>query len=220
MAKASSKPRSFSAPYAAQEAYEDAVARAILSAADALSSKSGSVGRRRLVNHLRGNQLPRDGGDGPAPPCFGLLESHRAGWVDDAVEALVESGHLQLAAAKGAAPPGLVPSEEGRGFLGGKRGADRPALPVAPRLGSHPEVEARLRELRRELADAEGRAPYGVFPNATLAAMATRAPRTLAELAEVRGLGEARIRKYGRRILRAIGAEDLRDGPVPRRRNG
>jgi superfamily II DNA helicase RecQ len=37
-----------------------------------------------------------------------------------------------------------------------------------------------------------------------LAELAEKRPRSLAELAEISGLGEARIRKYGRRILAAL----------------
>ena len=66
------------------------------------------------------------------------------------------------------------------------------------------ELEDKLRALRRKLAKAESRSAFGIFPNATLAELAARRPGCLAELAEIPGLGEARIRKYGRRILAAL----------------
>lgn len=49
-----------------------------------------------------------------------------------------------------------------------------------------------------------GYSAFVVFTNATLEALAARQPRTLAELAEVPGLGEKRIEAYGERILDAI----------------
>jgi superfamily II DNA helicase RecQ len=183
-------------------AYAAAIARTILAAAESLASQGGGVGRRRLINHLRGNQLPR--GDRPRPgPGFGVLESHRAGWVEEAVDRLAEEGllGLEVLPAGGAL---VSASRSGQKALGG--GPIPPGvLPGRPRLGTHPRLEERLRGLRRRLAVDEGRPAFSIFPNAVLAALAERRPRTLAELADVPGLGAPRIAKYGRRILDALG---------------
>ncbi|HEY0971733.1 MAG TPA: ATP-dependent DNA helicase RecQ [Gemmatimonadales bacterium] len=61
-----------------------------------------------------------------------------------------------------------------------------------------------LRALRSELARAEQVPAYVVFPDRALAEMAVRRPRTLAALGEVRGVGPARLEKYGTRFLDAI----------------
>jgi ATP-dependent DNA helicase RecQ len=64
-----------------------------------------------------------------------------------------------------------------------------------------------LQELRRELARETGYAAYVVFPNATLTALATRLPRTMAELVGLPGLGAKRIEAYGESMLDAINTE-------------
>ncbi|AAF10859.1 DNA helicase RecQ [Deinococcus radiodurans] len=74
------------------------------------------------------------------------------------------------------------------------------AVPPAPNA----DLSEALRELRRELMKETGYSAFVVFTNATLEALAARQPRTLAELAEVPGLGEKRIEAYGERILDAI----------------
>ena len=74
------------------------------------------------------------------------------------------------------------------------------AVPPAPDA----DLSEALRELRRELMKETGYSAFVVFTNATLEALAARQPRTLAELAEVPGLGEKRIEAYGARILDAI----------------
>ncbi len=61
-----------------------------------------------------------------------------------------------------------------------------------------------LRALRSELARAEKVPAYVVFPDRALAEMAVRRPRTIAALGEVRGVGPARLEKYGARFLDAI----------------
>ncbi len=188
-----------------KEQYRTAIVRAIVLVAEALVAPStGAVGRRRLVNFLRGNQLPRGGAE-PAPRAlFGLLESHVAGWVEEAVDRLVEEGLLTLATGRNGLPAGLAVTPSGKAAAEGSTPIAANVLPSRPRLGSNPEIEERLRAVRRELAAKESRAPYGIFPNATIAELAARRPRTLADLAGVPGMGEVRVRKYGWRVLAAV----------------
>ncbi len=42
---------------------------------------------------------------------------------------------------------------------------------------------------------------YVIFHDATLRQIAAQAPRTLAELAAISGVGEAKLAKYGQQIL-------------------
>jgi ATP-dependent DNA helicase RecQ len=45
---------------------------------------------------------------------------------------------------------------------------------------------------------------YVVFPDRTLAEIAARRPRSLAALADVRGVGPARLDRYGEQFLEAV----------------
>lgn len=65
----------------------------------------------------------------------------------------------------------------------------------------------RLKALRTDIAREERVPAYVVFPDRTLHAMAARRPRTLATLADLPGVGPARLDKYGDRFLGV-----LRDG--------
>ena len=62
-------------------------------------------------------------------------------------------------------------------------------------------VFSRLRDERRAIADAEGVPVYNVFTNAQLAALVKRKAVDAAGLRAVPGLGQARVEKYGERIL-------------------
>jgi superfamily II DNA helicase RecQ len=73
----------------------------------------------------------------------------------------------------------------------------------------------RLRDERKQWADAEGVPVYTVFTNAQLAAMAQRRPRTAAELGTVEGVGPARVEKYGARLLALLTAPVAAGPPVP-----
>jgi DNA helicase-2/ATP-dependent DNA helicase PcrA len=64
---------------------------------------------------------------------------------------------------------------------------------------------AALKDWRLERAKADDVPAYVVFHNATLAEIAERQPRTLAELALVPGVGPTKLERYGEEVLAALG---------------
>jgi DNA helicase-2/ATP-dependent DNA helicase PcrA len=72
-----------------------------------------------------------------------------------------------------------------------------PAVEMPPAFGV-------LREWRLERAKADEVPAYVVFHNATLAEIAERQPRTLAELALVPGVGPTKLERYGEGVLAAL----------------
>jgi ATP-dependent DNA helicase RecQ len=65
-----------------------------------------------------------------------------------------------------------------------------------------------LRALRTRLAKQQGVPPYVVFHDATLLAMLRAMPANEDELADVSGVGEAKLKRYGRDFLAVINAAD------------
>ena len=61
-----------------------------------------------------------------------------------------------------------------------------------------------LRALRKQLADEHGLPPYVIFHDATLREMAQQRPATLHEFSRIRGIGEAKLARYGERFIAAI----------------
>ncbi|HEY9825142.1 MAG TPA: DNA helicase RecQ [Stenomitos sp.] len=77
------------------------------------------------------------------------------------------------------------------------------------RLASDNSVNAealfqRLRSLRKTLADERAIAPYMVFADSTLKAMAQQQPQTLAEFATISGVGSRKLIQYGDKFLAEI----------------
>ncbi len=66
----------------------------------------------------------------------------------------------------------------------------------------------RLRACRKALADQQGVPPYVIFHDATLFDMLQRRPRTLSEMAEINGVGAAKLEKYGHAFLDALAQLD------------
>jgi superfamily II DNA helicase RecQ len=65
-------------------------------------------------------------------------------------------------------------------------------------------VFARLREVRKRIAQEDGVPIYTVFTNEQLAQMVAARATTKAALEQVAGVGDARIEKYGARVLEVL----------------
>lgn len=91
-------------------------------------------------------------------------------------------------------PPSVASRSGGRSRSGGgARGfAEDPALFDA------------LRTLRKRIADDSRLPPFMIFPDAVLLEMCRLKPRTDHELRGVKGIGEAKLAKYGRAFLEVI----------------
>ena len=55
-----------------------------------------------------------------------------------------------------------------------------------------------------ELAREQGVPPYVIFHDSTLLALASRQPRTLSDLAEIPGMGERKLERYGAAFLAVL----------------
>jgi ATP-dependent DNA helicase RecQ len=91
--------------------------------------------------------------------------------------------------------------------------AARPAMSARRNLSSATDAplgsEAKtlfdtLRKLRKRLADKLGLPPYVIFHDATLREMANQRPATLDEFSRIRGIGEAKLARYGVHFIEAI----------------
>ncbi len=67
-------------------------------------------------------------------------------------------------------------------------------------------VFARLRDLRKEIAQAEAVPVYTIFTNEQLAQMVQQKATSKTGLEKVAGVGDARIEKYGSRVLTVLQA--------------
>jgi len=62
----------------------------------------------------------------------------------------------------------------------------------------------KLRDKRKELADASAIPPYAIFPDTTLMEMAYYFPKTSDKLIHLYGVGDAKLSKYGLEFMRII----------------
>ena len=110
-----------------------------------------------------------------------------------------------------------IVTESGRKVLRGEEDLQLRPLPgreermEAPkaRLGEdlttkEQQIFAALKALRRDLAREEHKPAYVIAPDRTLMELATHRPRNLEEMAEIHGIGEAKLARYGQVFLEVI----------------
>ncbi|GAC1477418.1 MAG: hypothetical protein NVS1B4_20070 [Gemmatimonadaceae bacterium] len=104
-----------------------------------------------------------------------------------------------------------APSAGARARAGRRRtGTARPSAPPAGDLpevtGADSDLLGELKQLRGTIAREQQVPAYVVFPDRTLAEMAVRRPGSLGALADIRGVGPAKLERYGERFLATIRA--------------
>jgi len=131
----------------------------------------------------------------------GLLEADAEGY-----------GTLRLTAASRAVLSGgrqLYLREDARPEKASRRRRDSQLVTGGGSLGIEAYEQSTweaLRALRSQLAKQQGVPPYVVFHDATLLAMLRAMPANEEELATVSGVGEAKLKRYGRDFLAVINA--------------
>ncbi|MDO5142036.1 MAG: DNA helicase RecQ [Eubacteriales bacterium] len=190
-------------------------ARKILSCVYRLDERGLHFGRTVVAGVLTGSKSEKIGRFGlETLSTYGIMADTTAKQVRLLIDALLERDYLRADPARYDAlflTPAGNALMRGRGTL-----VLRVARETAPRAAGRrttalddPAEDAlfeRLRALRATLAQQAHVPPYVIFSNATLADMAVRRPVDQAGLLAVRGVGEAKARRYGAAFLAAIRA--------------
>ena len=79
-----------------------------------------------------------------------------------------------------------------------------PRLSSAVQKDADPELLGHLRDWRLERSRTDGVPAYVVFHDATLDELAAQRPRTRGELAAIKGVGPAKLERYGEDLLAVI----------------
>ncbi len=182
------------------------VARKLLSAAFRTEMRFGVA---HLADVLAGNDSEKVRGFGHHRlSVFGIASAEELTLVRPVARALIARDALRADAYGGLSfGPGARPILKGEESLviavppprkrgSRRRAADGPADPV---------FEA-LRERRRAIAAEASVPPYVVFHDSTLRGIAAARPASLAELAQIQGVGEAKLARYGEAMLDALRA--------------
>ena len=189
-------------------------AKAIFRAIMGTDERYGASMITSIVRGERTDRIMRAGHD--ALPVFGLLSNVDEKSIKGLIQQFVASGYLRSSSGK---YPVLSLTAGAEEVLGGHKEVEeiRQHVSVPSRTSRSTSTTSRgkassgagglfehLRQHRKRLAEEAGLRPYLIFPDTVLIDLANLRPTTLGEFCNVKGVGEAKLKKYGLSFLQAI----------------
>lgn len=189
-------------------------AKAIFRAIMGTDERYGASMITSIVRGERTDRIMRAGHD--ALPVFGLLSDVDEKSIKGLIQQFVASGYLRSSSGK---YPVLSLTAGAEEVLAGHKEVEeiRQHVSVPSRTSRSTSTIARgksssgsgglfehLRQHRKRLAEKAGLRPYLIFPDTVLIDLANLRPTTLGEFGNVKGVGEAKLKKYGLSFLQAI----------------
>ena len=189
-------------------------AKAIFRAIMGTDERYGASMITSIVRGERTDRIMRAGHD--ALPVFGLLSNVDEKSIKGLIQQFVASGYLRSSSGK---YPVLSLTAGAEEVLAGHKEVEeiRQHVSVPSRTGRSTSTPSRgkfssgsgglfehLRQHRKRLAEEAGLRPYLIFPDTVLIDLANLRPTTLGEFGNVKGVGEAKLKKYGLSFLQAI----------------
>ena len=189
-------------------------AKAIFRAIMGTDERYGASMITSIVRGERTDRIMRAGHD--ALPVFGLLSNVDEKSIKGLIQQFVASGYLRSSTGK---YPVLSLTAGAEEVLAGRKEVEeiRQHVSVPSRTSESVTSVARgkssstsgglfehLRQHRKHLAEEAGLRPYLIFPDTVLIDLANLRPTTLGEFGNVKGVGEAKLKKYGLTFLQAI----------------
>lgn len=190
-------------------------AKAIFRAIIATEERYGASMISSIVRGERTDRITRAGLD--ALTVFGYLSDVGDKEIKGLIQQFVASGYLRSSMGK---YPVLSVTAGAEEVLAGRKEVEEIRQEVivpsrktkksasisrseVPRSGSGGLFE-HLRQHRKQLASQLGVPPYIIFPDTVLIDLANIRPKTLGEFGNIKGVGEAKLKKYGLSFLEAI----------------
>ena len=189
-------------------------AKAIFRAIMGTDERYGASMITSIVRGERTDRIMRAGHD--ALPVFGLLSNVDEKSIKGLIQQFVASGYLRSSSGK---YPVLSLTAGAEEVLSGHKEVEeiRQHVSVPSRTSRSTSTTSRgksssgsgglfehLRQHRKRLAEEAGLRPYLIFPDTVLIDLANLRPTTLGEFGNVKGVGEAKLKKYGLSFLQAI----------------
>ena len=189
-------------------------AKAIFRAIMGTDERYGASMITSIVRGERTDRIMRAGHD--ALPVFGLLSNVDEKSIKGLIQQFVASGYLRSSSGK---YPVLSLTAGAEEVLAGHKEVEeiRQHVSVPSQTSRSTSTTSRgkpssgsgglfehLRQHRKRLAEEAGLRPYLIFPDTVLIDLANLRPTTLGEFGNVKGVGEAKLKKYGLSFLQAI----------------
>jgi ATP-dependent DNA helicase RecQ len=192
-------------------------------ALSAVHRLGGRLGRGRVIDHLLGKTKDVTASEA-AMSTYGIGREFSQGGWRDLIDQLLFEGLLREDPNDGRPLIGLGEGDEVRAVYRGERRVSVRQMPAGAEAsgragrsrgkrhsGERLGIEAAdaplfdaLRAWRRERAAEQHVPPYVIFHDATLSAIARQRPASLDALANISGVGQSKLKRYGDDVLKVV----------------
>jgi ATP-dependent DNA helicase RecQ len=163
---------------------------------EAVRGLTWPLGRRSLIAMLRGSVSAPP--SARRSPSYGILSCATEADASRWLRVLEQAGALRVTV-----------TDDGFRVLTATPGVSVPRIGSAARHHPDTGLAARLRAWRRERASTDGVPAFVVLHDSTLTELAASRPTTLVELSGVRGVGPAKLERYGEELLAVVAAGEV-----------
>jgi ATP-dependent DNA helicase RecQ len=190
--------------------------RIALSAVARLSGRFGAVRIAQVLVGSRAKEVLNWNLDGI--PTYGKLQDLSLDRAKELLHLLADAGLVERRTLEGGKPGAFVLtlSKFGRSVM---KGEARPDLPLPPRRRAVSSKQSKahgsnlalhLRSWRSEESQRQCVPAYVVFPDKTLTAIARAQPTDEKELLRIKGVGPAKLERYGKAVLEIVRAHVMK----------
>ncbi|WP_439099666.1 DNA helicase RecQ [Ectobacillus antri] len=143
---------------------------------------------------------------------YGIMKDRAAKDVADLIDFLTSEQYIGVTSGQ---YPVLFVSNEGKEVLLGKKQVLRKEQMQIVQASTDDTLFEMLRGLRKEIAAEEGVPPFVIFSDQTLRDMAAKLPQTTEEMLGVKGVGQQKQERYGKRFIAIIDRYVTENGVRP-----
>lgn len=134
-------------------------------------------------------------------PTYGLMSGYAEKEIVDLIQLLIAEDYLRVTESQ---YPTVQLGEKANLVLRGEEQVWQKVF-VRPTLqADDDELFERLRQLRKEISQAEGVPPYVIFHDSTLRELSRLCPADKRAMLAIKGVGEAKFEKYGQAFLQCL----------------
>nr|WP_124564721.1 DNA helicase RecQ [Ectobacillus antri] len=143
---------------------------------------------------------------------YGIMKDRAAKDVADLIDFLTSEQYIGVTSGQ---YPVLFVSNEGKEVLLGKKQVLRKEQMQIVQASTDDTLFEMLRGLRKEIAAEEGVPPFVIFSDQTLRDMVAKLPQTTEEMLGVKGVGQQKQERYGKRFIAIIDRYVTENGVRP-----
>ncbi len=176
-------------------------AQKIFSCVKRMKERYGAVLVAQVLKGSKNKKVSQFGFD--QLPTYGIMKDYVEKEIVDLIQLLISEDYLQVTESQ---YPVVMLGERALPVLRGEEKVWQKVFVRPTKQVEDDDLFDQLRQLRKEISQAEGLPPYVIFHDSTLKEMSRLCPTDKQAMLAIKGVGESKFDKYGRAFLECLQA--------------